>query len=205
MWTFSSAAAEHLAYIGVPNSGDFAWTFWTFGWETPAAGEHTVTSRAIAVSGSTRDFLVRERHVPAERVRLIWNGAPLDEFAHAPAGAREGVRAEWGLGPDAVAIGTIGRLSEQKGQRDLIDAASRVVRADPRARFVLVGDGDLRPYLPGAVCDLVESICDYERRPRQLDRVMVDRVADLYFTHTGRSQDPAPEASSDIGGRSFAA
>ena len=54
MWTFSSAAAEHLAYIGVPNSGDFAWTFWTFDWETPAAGEHTVTSRAIAVSGKTQ-------------------------------------------------------------------------------------------------------------------------------------------------------
>src|SRR5207249_3000781 len=32
------------------------------------------TDRAIAVSASTRDFLVRERHVPAPRVRLIWNG-----------------------------------------------------------------------------------------------------------------------------------
>jgi glycosyltransferase involved in cell wall biosynthesis len=103
-----------------------------------------LTDRAIAVSGSTRDFLVRERHVPASRVRLIWNGAPLDEFAHPPEGAREAVRAQWGLSPDALAIGTIGRLSEQKGQRDLLTAAAEVVRADPRARFVLVGDGDLR-------------------------------------------------------------
>jgi glycosyltransferase involved in cell wall biosynthesis len=106
-----------------------------------------LTDRAIAVSGSTRDFLVRERHVPAARVRLIWNGAPLDEFARPPDGAREAVRAAWGLGPDALAIGTIGRLSEQKGQRDLLAAAAQVVRADARARFVLVGDGDLRPAL----------------------------------------------------------
>jgi glycosyltransferase involved in cell wall biosynthesis len=106
-----------------------------------------LTDRAIAVSGSTRDFLVRERHVPAARVRLIWNGAPLDEFAQPPPGARERVRAEWGLGPDALAIGTVGRLSEQKGQRDLLEAAARVVAADVRARFVLVGDGDLRPAL----------------------------------------------------------
>jgi glycosyltransferase involved in cell wall biosynthesis len=106
-----------------------------------------LTDRAIAVSGSTRDFLVRERHVPAARVRLIWNGAPLDEFAQPPPGARERVRAEWGLGPDALAIGTVGRLSEQKGQRDLLEAAARVVAADARARFVLVGDGDLRPAL----------------------------------------------------------
>jgi glycosyltransferase involved in cell wall biosynthesis len=106
-----------------------------------------LTDRAIAVSGSTRDFLVRERHVPAARVRLIWNGAPLDEFAQPPPGARERVRAEWGLGPDALAIGTVGRLSEQKGQRDLLEAAARVVAADVRARFVLVGDGDLRTAL----------------------------------------------------------
>lgn len=106
-----------------------------------------LTDRAIAVSGSTRDFLVRERHVPAARVRLIWNGAPLEEFAHAPAGARERIREQWGLATDALAIGTIGRLSEQKGQRDLLEAAGRVVTADARARFVLVGDGDLRPAL----------------------------------------------------------
>jgi hypothetical protein len=67
------------------------------------------------------------------------------------------------------------------------------------------GDGDLRPYLPGAVCDLVESICDYERRPRRLDRTMVDRVADLYFTHTGQRDDRAPEVTPAPEGRTFAA
>lgn len=67
------------------------------------------------------------------------------------------------------------------------------------------GDGDLRPYLPGAVCDLVESICDYERRPRRLDRAMVDRVADLYFTHTGRSDQGAPAATPGTEGYTFAA
>jgi hypothetical protein len=45
------------------------------------------------------------------------------------------------------------------------------------------GDGDLRPYLPNSVCEIVESICDYEGIPKILDRAMVDRVASLYFTH----------------------
>jgi hypothetical protein len=40
--------------------------------------------RAIAVSGSTRDFLVQQRHVPAEKVRLIWNGAPLTSLHPCP-------------------------------------------------------------------------------------------------------------------------
>ncbi len=105
------------------------------------------TDRAIAVSGSTRDFLVDERFVPADRVRLIWNGAPLREFAQPPAGARESVRRELGLPPDALAIGTIGRLSAQKGQRDLLDAAAQVTSEFSDVHFVLVGDGDLRPDL----------------------------------------------------------
>ena len=44
------------------------------------------------------------------------------------------------------------------------------------------GDGDLRPYLPVAVCELVDSICGYEHLPKRLDRAMVDRVTTLYFT-----------------------
>lgn len=44
------------------------------------------------------------------------------------------------------------------------------------------GDGDLRPYLPGAVCDLVESVCDYDGVPRTLDVPTVERVMDLLLT-----------------------
>jgi DMSO/TMAO reductase YedYZ molybdopterin-dependent catalytic subunit len=32
----------------------FTWTFWTFDWGTPTPGEHTVTSRAIAVDGEVQ-------------------------------------------------------------------------------------------------------------------------------------------------------
>ena len=44
------------------------------------------------------------------------------------------------------------------------------------------GDGDLRPYLPSAVCELVESICDYDGTPRVLDVAMVERAMDLFVT-----------------------
>ncbi|MGZ4715330.1 MAG: AAA family ATPase [Acidimicrobiales bacterium] len=44
------------------------------------------------------------------------------------------------------------------------------------------GDGDLRPYLPVAVCELVDSVCGYEHLPKRLDRDMIDRVTTLYFT-----------------------
>jgi glycosyltransferase involved in cell wall biosynthesis len=101
-----------------------------------------LTHRAIAVSASTRDFLVRERHVPADRVRLIWNGAPLDEFAPRGAERRLSVRRALGLPDDARVIGTIGRLNVQKGHRYLLDAAARVFASAPDARLVIAGDGD---------------------------------------------------------------
>jgi glycosyltransferase involved in cell wall biosynthesis len=100
------------------------------------------TDAAIAVSGSTRDFLVRQRHLPAEKVRLIWNGAPLEEFAPVPRERALRVRRELGLPEDVLLIGCIGRLNEQKGHRYLLDAA-RSVFARSDARLLIAGDGDL--------------------------------------------------------------
>jgi hypothetical protein len=54
------------------------------------------------------------------------------------------------------------------------------------------GDGDLRPYLPAVVCELVSSISDYEDMDRILDVAMVDRVAYLFFT-----QNDAMKATAD--------
>ena len=100
------------------------------------------TDRAIAVSESTRAFLVDERHVPAAKVRVIWNGAPLDEFAPVPSEVARAARQQLGLPLDALVVGSIARLSEQKGHRYLLDAAARVLAVRPEVRFLVVGDGD---------------------------------------------------------------
>ena len=102
-----------------------------------------LTDAAIAVSRSTREFLVARRHVPAGRVRLIWNGAPLDEFAPVARERALRVRRELGVADDARLVGTIGRLNTQKGHRYLLDAAARVAGRLPDTRFLIAGDGDL--------------------------------------------------------------
>lgn len=107
----------------------------------------SLTDSAIAVSQSTRDFLVRERHVPVDRVRVIFNGAPLEEFAPVDPARGAEVRAELGLPPEAVVIGSVGRLSEQKGHRFLLEAAATVLRGRSAVRVLLAGDGDLEPSL----------------------------------------------------------
>ncbi|HVO09967.1 MAG TPA: glycosyltransferase [Vicinamibacteria bacterium] len=101
------------------------------------------TDAAIAVSDSTRRFLVEERHVPAARVRLIWNGAPLDEFAPVRAERALAVRDGLGIPRDALVVGTIGRLNAQKGHRFLLEATALLVPRQPRLRVLIAGDGDL--------------------------------------------------------------
>ncbi len=101
------------------------------------------TDAAIAVSHSTREFLVQQRFVPEERVRLIWNGAPLDEFAPVSRERSRRVRHELGIPDDALVVGSIGRLNAQKGHRYLVEAAARLLATRPHARVLIAGDGDL--------------------------------------------------------------
>jgi glycosyltransferase involved in cell wall biosynthesis len=106
------------------------------------------TDLAIAVSKSTADFVEHARLVPPERIKVVYLGAPLDEFGR-PRTHEElaAARAAIGAGPDDFAIGTITRLHDSKGNDYLVDAAARVVARHPRARFFLAGEGPLRPAL----------------------------------------------------------
>jgi glycosyltransferase involved in cell wall biosynthesis len=51
-------------------------------------------------------------------------------------------------------IGNVARLAPQKGQRTLIEAAPLVLERFPDARFVIVGDGELRGELEAAAAAL---------------------------------------------------
>jgi glycosyltransferase involved in cell wall biosynthesis len=51
-------------------------------------------------------------------------------------------------------IGNVARLAEQKGQRTLIKAAPAILERFPDARFVIVGDGELRGELEVAAAGL---------------------------------------------------
>src|SRR5262252_5568494 len=106
------------------------------------------TDIALAVSRSTAEFVTKARQIPESKVKVVYLGAPLDEFGRERSTDEVAeARRELGIGPDDVAVGTITRLHESKGNRFLVEAAARVVRQRPRARFFLVGEGPLLPEL----------------------------------------------------------
>ena len=57
------------------------------------------------------------------------------------------------------------------------------------------GDGDLRPYVPAVICEILQATCRYERTPIAMSHALLERVADVCFTDltgTGRGRAPRP-------------
>jgi glycosyltransferase involved in cell wall biosynthesis len=96
-----------------------------------AVGQVMVDAAVAAGMGSPEDFTV------------IRSGIDVDAYRDAGR-HREEARRRLGLAPEDFVIGKIGRLAPLKGHRYLLDAAPAIVRACPRAKFLLLGDGVLR-------------------------------------------------------------
>jgi len=106
------------------------------------------TDLAIAVSKSTADFVIHARQMPPERVKVVYLGVPLEEFSRIrSADEIAAARAELGVHPGEMAVGSVTRLHDSKGNSYLVDAAREVLRQRPHARFFLFGEGPLRPEL----------------------------------------------------------
>ncbi len=101
--------------------------------------------RIAAVSPEVKT-LMQHYLIPENRISVIINGIDMAEFRkNRTAGQR--IRQEIGISPDAVLIGTIGRLSPEKGHRYFISAAAQIAPAFPQAYFLIIGDGPHREML----------------------------------------------------------
>jgi glycosyltransferase involved in cell wall biosynthesis len=111
----------------------------------PDIAFNPITDLAIAVSESTRRFCIDARKLSPERVKLVYLGAPLDEFK--PRSSEEEDAARRALGykkPGQTLVGTVTRLHESKGNRYFVDAAAIIARERPDVRFVVAGEGPLQ-------------------------------------------------------------
>jgi glycosyltransferase involved in cell wall biosynthesis len=80
----------------------------------------------------------------------VYSGMDADAFLN-PTRPREEVRHELGLADDDVAFATVARLFELKGHDDILSIAPRVLAANPKVRFVWIGDGIWRERLIGEI------------------------------------------------------
>ncbi len=134
------------------------------------AALHSCADRIIAVSKHMAAIL-RDSGYPAARMTPIHNG--IDVGSVRATRSREDVRRELGVEPDTYLIGTVGRLSPVKGQANLLRAARLVLHKQPRARFLIVGDGPLSAELKAMAVDLrVDGACHFAGHRTDVHDVM---------------------------------
>lgn len=82
------------------------------------------------------------------------------------------------FGARGMVIGYIGRFNEEKGILRLLEAIPLVLRKEPKARFLLIGDGPLRPEVEASVTarsleSVVELVpwADHDRLPSYFNRM----------------------------------
>lgn len=100
--------------------------------------------RLIAVSRSIVEKLRHEGRDTAP-ITLIHNGVDLERYDHQDPCCT--LREEYGLSEDAPIVGVVARLEAEKGHPTLLDAWPAVLRAVPRARLLVVGEGSRREAL----------------------------------------------------------
>jgi len=104
----------------------------------------------IAASEAIRRMLIGDGVAPGDVV-TVHEGIDVDRVAGAP---RANIHQEFWLPADAPIVGNVAALVPHKGQRHLIEAVPIVLRSVPDARFVIVGDGELRGALERRVHEL---------------------------------------------------
>jgi len=108
------------------------------------------STRVVAVSEDVRRDLIRHDRIPAERIMVIHNG--IDTGRVRSSLSREAARARLGIPADAIAVGCVARLEEQKGHRFLLEALNLL--GEPRFLAVIAGDGRLRGELERRAAEL---------------------------------------------------
>ena len=111
--------------------------------------KHRQVTCFLAASEVIRRMLVADG-VPTERTVTVHEGIDL---AHVAAAPPVNVHETFWLPHHAPVVGNIAALVPHKGQRHLVEAAHLVVRDVPDARFLILGEGELRDPLTRQIRD----------------------------------------------------
>jgi glycosyltransferase involved in cell wall biosynthesis len=109
-----------------------------------AAERHAakVTSHFVVVADAMKQQYLAAGIGRPQHYSKTLSGFDLTPFSAARNDEQQ--RARWGIQPNEIVIGKIARLFKLKGHDDLFEIAPELVRRCPRAKFLLVGDGEWR-------------------------------------------------------------
>lgn len=100
-----------------------------------------VTRCAFAVSESTRRFTIEKRYIPADRVKTLYSGIPLETVRRVSPDWIAAFRREQGRGPADKVVGVVGRLEPHKGHIDTFKALQLMLKERQEVYLWVVGNG----------------------------------------------------------------
>lgn len=106
----------------------------------------------VAVSEPIKDTLVSHR-ICALRIKVINNGIVLDDYLPVGQDVLEQAREALQITSDEICLLNVARLSPQKAQWHIIDAAAQLKANGAKMKFIIVGEGALMGTLKQQVLD----------------------------------------------------
>jgi len=133
-----------------------------------------------AVGRFVKQCLVDHEGIAARRIEVVYNGIDPQKFDKPDDATRRAVRTELGIDDDERVVMQVARFHPVKDHATAIRAFAHAVGQQPKARLVLVGDGDERPKLETLIAELgVSSRVDLLGVRNDVPRLMA--AADVFM------------------------
>jgi glycosyltransferase involved in cell wall biosynthesis len=105
-----------------------------------------LSDQILCVADALAHDLIERSGRDPSKIQVIRNSVDLEAFDPKTVDGST-VRREFGLEKDTPLIGIVGRMTSQKGHRDLLTALAQIRTVVPSVRALIVGDGPLRDEL----------------------------------------------------------
>ena len=102
-----------------------------------------VSDRVVVLTRQNSDYLVKQNYYPANRIRKIWNGIPMEDTIVPENPSETNIWEQFGISKDAQVILTSARIAAEKNIDLILKIAPHVLKEVPSAVFVVTGDGPL--------------------------------------------------------------
>ncbi len=110
--------------------------------------------RIFAVSQITKDIIVREYHIPEDKVEVVHNSLDPDELERTIIETNNYMYAKELRKHGWTVVASIGRLTVQKGLTYLLESAALALAHNPKLLFLVSGTGEQRDQLIELAADL---------------------------------------------------
>ncbi len=121
-------------------------------WRSMEQAASRITDRILCVGRDMVTQSIAAHLGPPRLFSVIRSGIDVDLFFDGEEAGRA-LRREFGIPESVPVVGTVGRLSAQKGPEHFLEAIARLSARLPEARFLWVGDGPLRPAMERAAAE----------------------------------------------------